>query len=205
MGTGRPVRYELFVGLRYLKARRGQRILSLITWISIGGVAVGVRALMVVRAVMSGFERDLRAKILGVNAHIWVMKFGDKGLDDPDRVLREVQATPGVVGAVPFTYHQVMLSAPRSAAGAVLRGMDLAGGAAGGGPPPGPPPGGWGPSPPPTPSSSSPPPGPPRGPCCAGWTWRGPPPCWTCPGPSRRRTPATCGARATGGTWTPRR
>ena len=124
------MRYELFVGLRYLKARRGQRILSLITWISIGGVAVGVMALMVVLAVMSGFERDLRAKILGVNAHIWVMKFGDKGLDDPDRVLREVQATPGVVGAVPFTYHQVMLSAPRSAAGAVLRGMDLAGAAA---------------------------------------------------------------------------
>src|SRR5574341_1440784 len=122
--------YELFIGLRYLKARRGQRFLSLITWISIGGVAVGVMALLVVLAVMSGFERDLRAKILGVNAHIWGMKFGNQGLDDPDRVLREVRGTPGVVGAVPFTYHQVMLSASRSSAGAVLRGVDLAGAAA---------------------------------------------------------------------------
>ncbi len=120
------MRYELFVGFRYLKARRGQRFLSLITWISIGGVALGVMALLVVLAVMSGFERDLRAKILGVNAHIWVMKFGDKGLDDPDRVLREIRATPGVVAAVPFTFHQVMLSTPRTAAGAVLRGIDLA-------------------------------------------------------------------------------
>ncbi len=124
------MRYELFIGLRYLKARRGQRFLSLITWISIGGVAVGVMALLVVLAVMSGFERDLRAKILGVNAHIWVLKWGEKGLDDPDRVLQAVRATPGVVGAVPFTFHQIMLSSSRSAAGAVLRGMDLAGAAA---------------------------------------------------------------------------
>ena len=122
--------YELLIGLRYLKARRGQRFLSLITWISIGGVAVGVMALLVVLAVMSGFERDLRAKILGVNAHIWVLKFGERGLDDPDRVLREVRATPGVAGAVPFTFHQVMLSASRTAVGAVLRGMDLEGAAA---------------------------------------------------------------------------
>src|SRR5574341_1516787 len=129
METGRAVRYELFVGLRYLKARRGQRFLSLITWISIGGVAVGVMALLVVLAVMSGFERDLRAKILGVNAHIWVMKFGERGLDDADRVLREVRATPGVVAAVPFTFQQVMLSASRTAVGAVLRGMDLNGAA----------------------------------------------------------------------------
>ena len=121
--------YELFVGLRYLKARRGQRFLSLITWISIGGVAVGVMALLVVLAVMSGFERDLRAKILGVNAHVWVLKFGERGLDDPDRVLREVRATPGVAGAVPFTFHQVMLSASRTSVGAVLRGLDLAGAA----------------------------------------------------------------------------
>ncbi|HEY7676865.1 MAG TPA: lipoprotein-releasing ABC transporter permease subunit [Candidatus Methylomirabilis sp.] len=119
--------YEWLIGLRYLKARRGQRFLSLITWISIGGVAVGVMALLVVLAVMSGFERDLRAKILGVNAHIWVLKFGERALDDPDRVLREVRATPGVAGAVPFTFHQVMLSASRTAVGAVLRGMDLEG------------------------------------------------------------------------------
>ncbi len=122
--------YELFVGLRYLKARRGQRFLSLITWIAIGGVAVGVMALLVVLAVMSGFERDLRAKILGVNAHVWVLQFGERGLDDLDRVLREVRATPGVVGAVPFTFHQVMLSASRTSLGAVLRGMDLEGAAA---------------------------------------------------------------------------
>ena len=64
--------YEVFISLRYLKAKRRQRSLSVIAFISIAGVAVGVMALIVVMAVMSGFEFDLRNKILGTNAHIWV-------------------------------------------------------------------------------------------------------------------------------------
>jgi lipoprotein-releasing system permease protein len=117
--------FELFVGLRYLKARRKQAFISLITLISIGGVALGVMALIVVLAVMSGFEHDLRAKILGTNAHLWVLRHGDRGMDDPARALEQIRAVPHVVAVSPFTYHQVMLSTERGAGGAVLRGLDL--------------------------------------------------------------------------------
>jgi len=117
--------YELFVGLRYLKARRKQAFISLITVISIGGVALGVMALIVVLAVMSGFEHDLRAKILGTNAHLWVLRHGDRGMEEPDKAKEQIRGVPYVVAVSPFTYHQVMLSADRGAGGAVLRGMDL--------------------------------------------------------------------------------
>jgi lipoprotein-releasing system permease protein len=117
--------FELFVGLRYLKARRKQAFISLITVISIGGVALGVMALIVVLAVMSGFEHDLRAKILGTNAHLWVLRHGDRGVDDPARALEQIRGVPHVVAVSPFTYHQVMLSTERGAGGAVLRGLDL--------------------------------------------------------------------------------
>lgn len=117
--------FELFVGLRYLKARRGQAFISLITLISIGGVALGVMALIVVLAVMSGFERDLRSKILGTNAHLWIIRYGERGIEEPAQTLARVREVPRVVAAAPFTYHQVMLSTDRGAAGAVLRGIDL--------------------------------------------------------------------------------
>ncbi len=117
--------FELFVGLRYLKARRKQAFISLITLISIGGVALGVMALIVVLAVMSGFEHDLRGKILGTNAHLWVLRYGDRGIEEPAQALEQIRGVPHVVAASPFTYNQVMLSTDRGAGGAVLRGIDL--------------------------------------------------------------------------------
>ncbi len=117
--------FELFVGLRYLKARRKQAFISLITLISIGGVALGVMALIVVLAVMSGFEHDLRGKILGTNAHLWVLRYGDRGIEEPAQALEQIRGVPHVVAASPFTYHQVMLSTDRGAGGAVLRGVDI--------------------------------------------------------------------------------
>ena len=74
--------YELFIGLRYLKAKRKQTFISLITFISIGGVMVGVTALIVVLAVMNGFKEDLRDKILGVTSHVVISRFDTK-VDPP--------------------------------------------------------------------------------------------------------------------------
>ena len=71
--------YELFIGLRYLKAKRKQTFVSLITLISIAGVMVGVTALIVVIAVMNGFKEDLRDKILGVTSHVVISRFDGKG------------------------------------------------------------------------------------------------------------------------------
>jgi len=118
--------YEVFISLRYLKAKRRQRSISVITFISIAGVAVGVMALIVVMAVMSGFEFDLRSKILGTNAHIWVLRYGERGIEDPDAALAAIRQVPGVTAASPFTYNEVLLTAGGRTAGTVLRGVDLA-------------------------------------------------------------------------------
>ncbi|HWU38960.1 MAG TPA: ABC transporter permease, partial [Candidatus Acidoferrum sp.] len=118
--------YEVFISLRYLKAKRRHRSLSVISYISIAGVAVGVMALIVVMAVMSGFEFDLRNKILGTNAHIWVLRYGEQGIEDPDSVLATIRQVPGVTAASPFIYTEVLLTAGGRTAGTVLRGIDLA-------------------------------------------------------------------------------
>lgn len=115
--------YELWIALRYLKARRREFFISLITWISVAGVTVGVTALIVVLSVMTGFEEDLRNKILGANAHVVVLPMGS-GLKDYARVVKEVQAVPGVTGATPFAMSQVMVTAGGSVVGAMFRGID---------------------------------------------------------------------------------
>src|SRR3989338_4940810 len=97
--------YELFIGLRYLKAKRKQTFISVITFISILGITVGVTALIIVLSVMTGFEETLKEKILGLNAHVVVTGFGE-GLGDYGRLTEEVRTVPGVIGASPFTYSQ---------------------------------------------------------------------------------------------------
>jgi lipoprotein-releasing system permease protein len=118
--------YEIAVSLRYLRTRRKERAVSGISLISTLGVAVGVMALIVVMAVMSGFEHDLRSKILGTNAHIWVLRYGEKGIEEPAQALAAVRRVPGVTAASPFTYSEVLLTAAGRTAGTVLRGIDLA-------------------------------------------------------------------------------
>ncbi len=116
--------FETFVALRYLKARRARGFLSLSTFISVAGVAVGVMALLVVIGVMTGFDQDLKKKILSVNANIIILKQG-ASLTDYRELADRVQTVPGVVEAAPFIYTQVMLSAPGNISGGVVRGLDL--------------------------------------------------------------------------------
>jgi lipoprotein-releasing system permease protein len=116
--------YEWALSLRYLKAKRRQLFISLITWISVGGVAVGVMALIVVLAVMSGFEDLLKSKILGTNAHIVVLQLGSQQLEHHEQVLERVKHTDHVVAVTPFIYSQVMLSSRSNVVGVVVRGID---------------------------------------------------------------------------------
>ncbi|MBI3753006.1 MAG: lipoprotein-releasing ABC transporter permease subunit [Deltaproteobacteria bacterium] len=116
--------YELFIGLRYLKAKRKQTFISIITLISILGVMVGVTALIVVLSVMTGFEEDLRDKILGVNAHLVVLELG-RGMKDYKDVAQKVKKVEGVVSATPFIYNQAMLSTENGVVGVVVRGLDI--------------------------------------------------------------------------------
>ena len=115
--------FELFVSLRYLLAKRRQTFISLITFISIAGVAVGVMALIVVLAVMNGFQEDLRTRILGITSHMVIGSFGGT-ISDYGEVAEKARAAPGVVAATPFIYTQVMISSGKSFSGAVLRGID---------------------------------------------------------------------------------
>jgi lipoprotein-releasing system permease protein len=117
--------WELFVGLRYLRSRRRAAFLSLISLISLLGVTIGVATLDIVLAVMTGFEQDLRDKILGFNPHIVVMSYGGPVPGDPALVER-ARAIPGVVAAAPFVYGQAMLTVGRAASGVVVRGIDPA-------------------------------------------------------------------------------
>ncbi|MGD8437731.1 MAG: ABC transporter permease, partial [Syntrophobacterales bacterium] len=92
--------YELFIGLRYLKAKRKQTFVSLITLISIAGVMVGVTALIVVIAVMNGFKEDLRDKILGVTSHVVISRF-DGNISKYQKVRAKVEEVAGVNAATP--------------------------------------------------------------------------------------------------------
>ena len=116
--------YELFISLRYLRARRKQVFVSIITFISIAGIFLGVAALIIVLAVMNGFENDLRNKILGINSHVILMEHGGAMKNHP-RVMREIAQLPGVVAATPFIYSQAMLKNGSSVTGIVLRGLSM--------------------------------------------------------------------------------
>ncbi|MBE9536568.1 MAG: lipoprotein-releasing ABC transporter permease subunit [Proteobacteria bacterium] len=115
--------YEVFVGLRYLKAKRKQSFISIITLISIAGITVGVMALIVVLAVMTGFQEDLRDKILGTNSHIVITQYS-KGMDDFESVVKKVKDHPQVEAVTPFIYSQVMLTSEQNVSGVVVRGID---------------------------------------------------------------------------------
>jgi len=118
------MKYEWFIGLRYLKAKRKQTFISIITVISIAGVMVGVMALIVVLAVMSGFEKTLKEKILGTQAHLNLLKASQEGLDQYQEVTKRVEETKGVASAAPFIISQVMLSSESNVFGVVLKGID---------------------------------------------------------------------------------
>ena len=120
---GFPMSYELFIGLRYLKAKRKSAFISIITLISTAGVALGVMALIIVLAVMTGFEEDLKEKILGTNAHVVILKSGGS-IDNYPELMARLRKYQGVVAATPFIYNQVMLTAGKNVSGVVLRGID---------------------------------------------------------------------------------
>ncbi|HDQ41003.1 MAG TPA: lipoprotein-releasing ABC transporter permease subunit [Desulfonatronum sp.] len=117
------MRLERFIALRYLLTKRHHAFISVISWVAILGVALGVAALIVVLGVMNGFSNELRDKILGVNAHVIVTSL-EGTIRDHERLGEKARHVPGVAGAMPFLYSEVMLSSPLGVKGAVLRGID---------------------------------------------------------------------------------
>ncbi len=116
--------YEVFISLRHLRAKRKQFFISVITLLSIVGVSVGVMALIVVLAVMTGFEDDITSKIVGMTAHVLVREHGSMGMEDYWTITRRIRNIEGVVAATPFIFNQVMLTSEIGITGAVIRGID---------------------------------------------------------------------------------
>ena len=117
------MRFELFVATRYLRAKRRQAFIGVITGISILGVAAGVASLIVALAINNGFRQDLQARLLGSTAHISLLRVESDGIRDWRPLLEKLSKQPHVVAAAPAIYEQVLISRGPRARGAVLKGM----------------------------------------------------------------------------------
>ncbi|MGM0453620.1 MAG: lipoprotein-releasing ABC transporter permease subunit [Thermodesulfobacteriota bacterium] len=117
--------FEYFIGGRYLKSRHKQGFISFITVLSMAGVAVGVMALIIVIAVMTGAESYFKSKILGVEPHVVVRRHGD-AIAEYRQVIERIQSMADVNSTAPFVETQVMLRSSNGISGAVLRGVDPA-------------------------------------------------------------------------------
>jgi len=115
--------YEMIIGLRYLRAKRRQRTISLNTFISIAGITLGVAALIGTLGIMTGFKEDLQSKILGTTAHIIVQERGTNDMKDYSNLVQQIEAVPDVIAAAPFIFKQVLISSKSSVQGVILRGI----------------------------------------------------------------------------------
>lgn len=118
--------YEIFIGLRYLRAKRRNRTISFNTIVSIVGITLGVAALIGTVGIMTGFKEDVQAKILGTTAHILVNDRMKESMVDYEEQVKKVAGVPEVLAATPFIFRQVLLTSPSGVQGIILRGIDPA-------------------------------------------------------------------------------
>jgi len=117
------MRFELFIATRYLRAKRRQAFIGIITGISIIGVAAGVASLIVALAINNGFRQDLQDRLIGSTSHISLLRVADDGIRDWHPLLDRLSKEPHVVAAAPAIFEQVLISRGPRARGAVLKGM----------------------------------------------------------------------------------
>ncbi|HTR27466.1 MAG TPA: ABC transporter permease [Terriglobales bacterium] len=117
------MRFELFIASRYLKAKRRQAFIGIITAISIAGVAAGVASLIVALAINNGFRQDLQDRLLGSTAHISLLRIESDGIQNWRPLLDKLQHSQHVIAAAPAIYEQVLISRGPRARGAVLKGL----------------------------------------------------------------------------------
>lgn len=116
--------YEIFVGLRYLRAKRRNRTISLNTFVSVAGITLGVAALIGAVGIMTGFREDLQSKLIGTTAHIIVQERMKEHMTDYARLTDRILTVPDVVAATPFVFHQVLLTTQSGVQGIIVRGID---------------------------------------------------------------------------------
>ena len=117
------MRFEFFIATRYLRAKRRQAFIGIITGISIVGVAAGVASLIVALAINNGFRQDLQERLIGSTSHVSLLRIADDGIKDWPPLLARLSKQPHVVAAAPAIFEQVLISRGPRARGAVLKGM----------------------------------------------------------------------------------
>jgi lipoprotein-releasing system permease protein len=117
------MRFELFIATRYLRAKRRQAFIGIITGISVAGVAAGVASLVIALAINNGFRQDLQQRLLGSTSHISLQRVADDGIKDWPALMDRLSKQPHVVAAAPAIFEQVLISSGPRARGAVLKGM----------------------------------------------------------------------------------
>src|SRR5438132_10521667 len=118
------MKFEFLVAVRYLKAKRKQAVISLITIISIIGVGAGVAALIIALAINAGFREDLQKRLLGAQAHVSILrKDRAGGIADYMRITKEVEQVPGVTSAAPAVYQKALIYSATQANGIILKGI----------------------------------------------------------------------------------
>jgi len=119
------MKFELFVARRYLTARRKQAFISVITSISVLGIAIGVAALVIAIALITGFQGDVQDKILGATSHIMVSDLGGQGLAGYEGLSEKIRAIPGVESVTPVVYNTVLITGLGESSGALVKGIDF--------------------------------------------------------------------------------
>jgi len=117
------MRFELFIATRYLRAKRRQAFIGIITGISIVGVAAGVASLIVALAINNGFRQDLQERLIGSTSHVSLLRVADDGIQNWPPLLDRLSKQPHVIAAAPAIFEQVLISRGPRARGAVLKGM----------------------------------------------------------------------------------
>lgn len=116
--------FEFYIAKRYLKSKRKTGFISLITYISVAGVMIGVAALVIVLSVMNGFEREVRSRIIGVNAHVRVRTFHDRGVEHYGAVMDQIQNVPHIAAMTPYVYDKGLARSKESSAPLIVKGIE---------------------------------------------------------------------------------
>jgi lipoprotein-releasing system permease protein len=116
------VNFETNIGFRYLRSKRKEVFISFTTWIAVIGIAIGVMALIIVIAVMTGFQNEIRARILGINPHIVVS--GDGEIKEPQELVEQIKAIKGISHVYPFTTFQAMAQSRERLSGIIVKGLN---------------------------------------------------------------------------------
>src|SRR5438552_8593198 len=116
------MKFELFVATRYLRAKRRQAVIGVITAISIAGVAAGVASLVIALAINNGFRQDLQDRLLGSSSHVNLLRVESDGIKGWQPLMAQLSKQPHVVATAPAIYEQVLISRGPRARGSVLKG-----------------------------------------------------------------------------------